>query len=157
MFGQKFESIISKGQECIILIASEINMQTQFFHISFLSNIFKMITCGSLNRIDHQFFFLMLYIPFCRPRYSLSNVIEQLRFCLIMREKRFILELDRSMLEQKNIRNNDIFVIAEQFLDDSFSFSSLYRDIDETNLCRKFHDYRLRFSRVIVYTTGWTH
>jgi hypothetical protein len=41
-------------------------------------------------------------------------------------------------------------VITQQFLEESFSSSSIDRDIDETNLCTKFHDNWLRFSRAQV-------
>jgi len=45
-------------------------------------------------------------------------------------------------------------VITQQFLEESFSSSSLDQDIDETNLCTKFHDNSLRFSRTQLDDSG---
>ncbi len=46
------------------------------------------------------------------------------------------------------------FAITQEGVDQSFSSSSLDRNIDKTVLCTKFHHNRISLWRVIVYTDG---
>ena len=75
----------------------------------------------------------------------------------MMREKRFLRKPGSVNFRiEKHRKLSHFFAITREGLDQSFSSSSLDRDIDETILCAKFHHNRITLSRVIVYTAGHT-